>query len=58
MHQLQVTVSEVNCVLLVQMSTECWRRQLVTSGAITASEVREALRRFTQGIGPFAIFSV
>ena len=47
------------CTLLcVQMTSEIWRRQLLMSGAITADEVREAVRRFTQVSGPFAIFSV
>jgi len=47
----------VKCVFL-QMSSESLRRQLVTSDAITVSEVREAVRRFTQVVGPFAVFSV
>jgi hypothetical protein len=33
-------------------------QNLITSNAITPSEVREALRRYTQPIGPFADFSV
>ena len=35
-----------------------YTRDLLTSQAIQPGEVREALRRFTQSIGPFADFSV
>ena len=40
------------------MVSQNFRRQLVTSNAITTCEVREAVRRLSQPVGPFAVFSV